>query len=50
MSVDLTVVSAAEQTALTSSGDLDLALHRWVADYPDSDAFVHGLLDSWLEP
>ncbi len=46
MSVDLTVVSAAEQTALTSSGDLDLALHRWVADYPDSDAFVHGLLDS----
>ena len=36
----------AEYLALQKTGDSDLNIGRWVADYPDADNFIHTLLHS----
>ncbi|HSS45412.1 MAG TPA: ABC transporter substrate-binding protein, partial [Thermoanaerobaculia bacterium] len=36
----------AEYLELNEKGDVDMALGRWGADYPDADTFVYGVLHS----
>jgi len=46
--IDVTVLNRTmpEYLELSSKGGADLDIGRWIADFPDADTFVHGILHS----
>ena len=44
--IDWQVIEPRELIARVQAGDADLALYRWIGDYPDPDAFAYFLLHS----